>query len=207
MSNDKTREAFKNWFENDCSMTDSAKFLSKYGMWLAWQAAFTQQPESEPVSLVAFLDRVHDELLDGCETADECRQALVNETLLQKALLVAPTESAPLAEVDHDDCTLCGGCGEIETDNTADESVTVPCPECIHREIVAGMHTSPQPSPQVPEDAVRRAITHVFYVTHYVGPIQDVRRMTDEVVSLLTAAPSIAEKREPEPPEEDGAAW
>lgn len=79
-------------------------------------------------------------------------EKIVEKFQLVRDALCQQPESEPVGDVDHDDCTLCGGCGEIETDNAQDEHVTVPCPECIHREIEAGMYDRPQPSAQPESD-------------------------------------------------------
>ena len=51
--------------------------------------------------------------------------------------------------MDHnDDCYLCDGCGEIETTDRETNRVTVPCPECISREIAAERANRAAVSPQ-----------------------------------------------------------
>jgi hypothetical protein len=65
---------------------------------------------------------------------------------------------------DNDDCYLCDGCGEIETTDRNTSRVTVPCPECIAREIAAERANRAAVLPQVGEakpnreDALQREL-------------------------------------------------
>lgn len=101
------------------------------------------------------------------------------------------------------ECTLCGGCGEIETDNALDESVTVPCPECIHREIEAGMYDRAHPPTQVPDSDAQKLCDWLYragYVNREKEEDYDPRARVawQACYNAITVTPSIAEKRDKE---------